>query len=169
MILPKGGWGGHMHGLIAMFCVCAIAATRVAHAGDALRAAQLSEIDSLVKHVMAAQHRPSVVIAISRDGQRIYRHAWGVQNVAADIPANIDTIYQYGSITKQFTAMCIFLLAQDGVIALDDRIGKYLPAFSGSPARIREMLIHTSGLADPSESVDYIRLIPPNCRPARNG
>jgi D-alanyl-D-alanine carboxypeptidase len=127
------------------FC---LATGTAAFAAETLRADQIAAIDAAVRQAMKEQQTPSVVIVVNRGGERIFARAWGSRNVADDLPAQVDTLYQYGSITKQFTAMCIFLLAQDGKLSLDDPISKYLPAFAKLPVSIRELLIHTSGMAD---------------------
>ena len=143
--------------LVGVLCATGSAAV----AADALRPAQLAAIDAAVRRTMLHQHLPSVVIEVNRNGKRVFARAWGRRNVADGLPATVDTLYQYGSITKQFTAMCIFLPAQDGKLALDDRTGKYLPAFAYKAVSIRQLLIHTSGLPDPVDTRAYDTLIAP--------
>ena len=101
------------------------------------------------------------MIAVNRNGKRVFGRAWGKRSLADNLPADIDTLYQYGSITKQITAMSIFLLAQDGKLSLDDTIGKYLPLFSGKPVSIRQVLLHASGLADFTDAPNYPLKIAP--------
>jgi D-alanyl-D-alanine carboxypeptidase len=139
-----------------------LSATGSALAAEAtLPAAQVAAIDAAARGMIAHQHVPSIVIVVNRDGKRVFARAWGTRNAADRLPATVDTLYQYGSITKQFTAMSIFLLAQDGKLSLDDRIGKYLPAFADKPVSIRQLLIHTSGLSDPIDAEGYDRLVAP--------
>ena len=67
-----------------------------------------------------------------------------------DVPNRPDTIFEAGSVSKQFTAAAVLLLARDGKLSLDDPVRKYVPELPdyGTPVTIRQMLQHTSGLRD---------------------
>ena len=67
-----------------------------------------------------------------------------------DVPNTADTIFEAGSVSKQFTAAAVLLLARDGKLSLDDPVRKYIPELPdyGTPLTIRHMLTHTSGLRD---------------------
>ena len=67
-----------------------------------------------------------------------------------DVPNKADTIFEAGSVSKQFTAAAVLLLASDGKLSLDDPVRKYIPELPdyGTPLTIRHMLKHTSGLRD---------------------
>ncbi|HTX58701.1 MAG TPA: serine hydrolase domain-containing protein [Verrucomicrobiae bacterium] len=114
----------------------------------ALTAAQVQTIESTVHRRMADGQIPSVVVRIDRDGTNVYARAFGYRNVPDRLPATVQTRYQYGSITKQFTAAAILSLADDARLSLDDRVGKWLPDFAKFNVTIRQLLIHTSGIAD---------------------
>lgn len=122
----------------------------------ALTAAQITTIESSVRARMSAAQIPSVVIRIDRDGKNIYAHAFGYRDAADRIPANVNTRYQYGSVTKQFTAAAILTLFEDGKLSLDDRVGKWLPEFAKFPVSIRQLLVHTSGIADYTGELWYL-------------
>ena len=160
-----------MNGRIVVLLVCAVLppGAMAAFAADTLRPDQIAAIDSAVRQAIQGHHVPSVVIEVNRNGKRGFGRAWGKRSLADNLPADIDTLYQYGSITKQITAMSIFLLAQDGKLSLDDTIGKYLPLFSGKPVSIRQVLLHASGLADFSDAPDYPLKIAPSCQWERTG
>jgi D-alanyl-D-alanine carboxypeptidase len=87
-------------------------------------------------------------VEVDRDGKRIFEKAYGYRNVGESLPANVDTLYQYGSITKQFTAMGIFLLAQDGKLDLNADIGTWFPKFANRGITVENLLDHTSGIPD---------------------
>src|SRR5579863_8312172 len=109
-----------------------------------LTPAQTHTIEAAVADGISQRQIPSVVIRVDRDGQTIYNRAFGMRNLGDRTPATTATLYQYGSITKQFTAAAILLLAQQGKLSLDDPASKWLPAFAKFPVTIRQLLVHVS-------------------------
>lgn len=110
--------------------------------------AQIKALDAAAETSLRARHVPSVVIEVDRNGKRIFQKAYGYRNVGEKLPANLNTLYQYGSLTKQFTAMGIFLLAQDGKLDLHADIGTWFPKFANRGITIENLLVHTSGIPD---------------------
>src|SRR5262245_9997984 len=108
------------------------------------------QVDAYVRAVMEKQQIPGVSIAIVKDGQPLQAQGYGLANVELDVKASPDTIYQSGSLGKQFTAAGILLLAEDGKLSLDDRLSKHFPDGPAAWHRItiRHLLTHTSGLKD---------------------
>ncbi len=93
---------------------------------------------------------PGCSLSVIKDGQIIYKRGYGMADLDHDVPITPATVFHVASISKQFTAAAILLLAQDGKLSLDDDVHKYiaeLPDF-GSPITIRELIHHTSGLRD---------------------
>ena len=93
---------------------------------------------------------PGCSVAASRDGKTIYQAGYGTAILEADVPITPASIFHAASVSKQFTAMSILLLARDGKLSLDDDIRKYLPEVPdyGPRITIRHLLTHTSGLRD---------------------
>jgi CubicO group peptidase (beta-lactamase class C family) len=93
---------------------------------------------------------PGCVLGVSRNGNVVYTHSYGMSNLEYDVPITQDSIFQVGSIAKQFTAFAIALLASDGKLSLDDDIHRYLPELPdyGQPVTIRQLLAHTAGFPD---------------------
>ena len=91
---------------------------------------------------------PGCVIAIIRDGKIVYKRGYGMANLELNVPLTSSTVFFLGSVTKQFTAMAICLLIEDGKIALTDDIRKYLPELPdyGVPITIDHLIHHTSGI-----------------------
>ena len=90
-------------------------------------------------------------VLVAEKGKVIYKKAFGIANREWDIPNTLDTKYRMGSISKQFTSMLIFLLAQEGKIQLDARLSQYLPDYrkdNGNRVTLRQMMNHTSGIPD---------------------
>jgi CubicO group peptidase (beta-lactamase class C family) len=109
-----------------------------------------AQVDRAVEAERKAQQIPGVGIAICHDGKIVKASGYGLANVELDVPVTPETIFQTGSVGKQFTSMAVMMLVEEGKIALDEKIVKYLPE---SPAAwkevtVRQLLTHTSGIAD---------------------
>jgi CubicO group peptidase (beta-lactamase class C family) len=109
--------------------------------------------DPLDRYVRAfvERHRiPSAAIAIVRNEQVVKVGAYGQASLELNSPAGPQTVYEIGSITKQFTAEVVLMLVADGKIDLDAPIARYLPNLPAQwqPITVRHLLTHTSGLPD---------------------
>lgn len=108
-----------------------------------------AEADSAVLQVLAASGVPSASIAIVKDGRIAHIGAYGQARLSPGVPARSGMRYAIGSISKQFTAAAILLLAQDGKLSLDDPVGRFLPELTrAGEVTIRQLLSHTSGYQD---------------------
>jgi CubicO group peptidase (beta-lactamase class C family) len=93
---------------------------------------------------------PGCALSVMRQGQIIYARGYGMADLDHGVPITPETVFHVASVSKQFTAAAILLLAQDGKLSLDDDVHKYvtdLPDF-GTPITIRHLIHHTSGLRD---------------------
>ena len=116
-------------------------------AAQELPPTQVAAIDQLVAKTLAETGVPSAQIAVVRGGQIVLTKAYGKANEG--LPANTALPYQIASNSKQFTAMAIQLLEDEGKLKLDDHVSKYLPDIGGGDRiTIRQLLSHTSGLQD---------------------
>ena len=116
-------------------------------AAQPLTPAEAGAVDQLVTKTLADTGVPSAEIAIVRDGKLVLNKAYGKANEG--LPANPDLPYQIASNSKQFTAMGLLLLEDEGKLSLDDPVSKYIPGITeGDKITIRELLSHTSGLQD---------------------
>lgn len=118
-----------------------IAATPLVHA-DA--------VDDFVQADMAARKIPGVAIAITKDGNVIRAQGYGLANVEHQVPVKPETVFQSGSVGKQFTAMGVMMLVEAGKMSVDDPISKYFGTTPASwrPIKVRHLLTHTSGIKD---------------------
>jgi CubicO group peptidase (beta-lactamase class C family) len=93
---------------------------------------------------------PGCSLGIVREGRLIYEHGYGMANLEHDIPISPETVFRIASVSKQFTAMSLLLLEQDGALSLDDDIRKYIPDMPdyGRPISIRHLVQHSSGIRD---------------------
>jgi CubicO group peptidase (beta-lactamase class C family) len=93
---------------------------------------------------------PGCAIGLSRKGELLYMRGFGMANLEYSVPITSETVFEAGSVSKQFTAAAILLLEKQGKLALDDDIRKFLPEVPefGGKITIRHLLTHTSGLRD---------------------
>lgn len=93
------------------------------------------------------QDTPGAEVLVMKDGEILFKKAYGMANLSYNIPFKTNSVTNIGSTSKQFTAFAINLLAQQGKLSLDDNINKYFPEFPEftHPVSIRNLLSHTSG------------------------
>jgi CubicO group peptidase (beta-lactamase class C family) len=120
---------------------------------DSIDPALKAKIGRIAAQVLEQTGVPSASVAIVQHGKLVYACAYGSARLATDsssaIPAAPAMRYSIGSISKQFTTAAILLLQEQGKIAIDDPVGKYIPGLTrGSEVTIRQILSHTSGYQD---------------------
>src|SRR5258708_2416220 len=110
-----------------------------------------------VDRVFAAEdhaNTPGCALGGARNGALVYERGYGIANLEYDARISPATVFETGSVAKQFTATAILLLAREGKLSLDNDIRKYVPELPDyklryeRPVTVREMLYHTSGLRD---------------------
>ena len=113
-------------------------------------AAQLpKDIDDAVKEILARTGVPSASVAVVKDGAVVYEHAYGNARLDPPLAATSQMRYSIGSISKQFTASAVLLLAEEGKLSLDDRVVRWLPELTRArDVTIRQLLSMTSGYQD---------------------
>ena len=130
---------------LAMFaCLSSATAQRSTITREAFR----PRADSLVFIYLAESRAPSAAFAVIRGNDTLAYGAHGLANVEAGRAPTAATIYEIGSITKQFTSAAIMKLVDQGRVKLDDDLSKYVPQFplQGKQVSIRQLLNHTSGI-----------------------
>lgn len=119
-----------------------------------------ARIDDVVRSEMATQHIPGVAVGVVRRGTTVKAKGYGYANVEHDVPVDTATIFQSGSLGKQFTAAAVMLQVEDGKLALADPLTKFFP--SAPPTwrsiTVRHLLTHTSGIPNYTDGTfDYRR------------
>ncbi|HEX8561929.1 MAG TPA: serine hydrolase domain-containing protein [Flavobacterium sp.] len=96
---------------------------------------------------------PGGVVLVTHKNQIVFSNAYGLANITYGVPVDTETLFNIGSLSKQFTAMAIVLLQLEGKLSVDDEIQKYLPEmpYFDKPITIRHLLHHTSGLRSSPE------------------
>jgi D-alanyl-D-alanine carboxypeptidase len=116
--------------------------------GLAVVCARADLIDDFVMSQMTQHQIPGLSLAMVRDGRLIKTKGYGKANLELGVPVTEETVFEIGSLTKQFTATLILMLAEDKKLALDDKIIRY---FTNAPEAwtnitLRHLLTHTSGI-----------------------
>jgi CubicO group peptidase (beta-lactamase class C family) len=116
----------------------------------AQNSATTAAVTAYVNAEMESQHIPGLSLLVIKDGKIIRAEGFGLANVELQVPVKPESVFQSGSVGKQFTATAVMMLVEEGKIGLDDPITKY---FSNAPATwkeitVRKLLSHTAGLGD---------------------
>lgn len=111
---------------------------------------QMHQIDSFVVRAMARQRIPGLELGIYSRGRVLMAKGYGEADLELHVPVAPDTLFQSGSVGKQFVSAAIMMLVEEGKISLDDSITKYFPDAPATwkPIRIKNLLSHTSGLSE---------------------
>lgn len=125
-----------------------------------------SEFDKLLSEQFKADE-PGATVLVSRNGQVIYTKAFGMSNLELNTPMQVDNVFWVASITKQFTAVAILQLMEQGKLNLQDEITKFIPDYptQGNKITIEHLLTHTSGIHNFSGMKDPEKKLALDCTP----
>jgi CubicO group peptidase (beta-lactamase class C family) len=119
-------------------------------------ASVVAAIDKAAAAAVAAGESPAIQLAVFQNGKPLLVKAYGSANLELKVPANNDSVFRIGSVTKQFTAVTLLLLQEEGKLSLDDKLAKYYPDFPrASDITLAQMLHHTSGIYNYTEHKDF--------------
>ena len=122
----------------------------------ALSSANGKAVDGVVRGVMSGSNIAGMSVGIALGDRTLYLKAFGMRDVAARLPAEPGTVYEIGSLTKQFTAAALLLAQSDGSVDLQAPLSRYVPEYPAAAAvSIRELLDQTSGIPDYSAAPDF--------------
>ncbi len=104
--------------------------------------------DEYLEAQMKAHRIPGLALRVIKNGAPVKTGAYGLANLELQTPVTPETVFEIGSVTKQFTAAGILLLVQEGKFSLDDPISRHLPGTpeAWAPVTVRNLLTHTSGI-----------------------
>jgi CubicO group peptidase (beta-lactamase class C family) len=116
-------------------------------------------VDEYIRGEMAKRKVPGIALLVVRGGQVVRAQGYGFSNVELQVPVKPETLFQSGSIGKQFAATGVMMLVEEGKVGLDDPLTKY---FKDAPAAwqqvtVRNLLSHTGGFGDYPEKFDFRR------------
>nr|WP_321233605.1 serine hydrolase [uncultured Psychroserpens sp.] len=117
------------------------------------------QIDTYISEQYTSE-TPSVSILVAKDGKAIYNKAFGIANFELDVKAAPKHVYEIGSITKQFTAVAILMLEEQGKLSLDDEITKFISDYptQGKTITVHHLLNHTSGIQSYTGMASFMKL-----------
>lgn len=126
------------------------------------RSAQADAIDDYIRAQMTWLRIPGLSLAVIKNGKVVRAKGYGLANIETNTAATPQTVYKIGSVSKQFLAAGVLCLVQDGKLALDDKIDKYL---ENSPdawkdITLRQVLSHTSGIVREPPGFDPYKIQP---------
>lgn len=128
--------------------------------------AQSAGDDALAKKIDAVMTEvyhpdgPGAAIIVRKDGKTIFRKGYALADLELGVPIEPDMIFRLGSITKQFTAVSILMLAEQGKLGLQDEITKFLPDYptQGRRITVEHLLTHTSGIQSYTDMAEWLPL-----------
>jgi len=128
----------------------AVALLVVAWSVELVAADQNVAIDEYVRSEMEKHHIPGLALLVSQGGQPVRTQGYGMSNVELQVPVKPETLFQSGSVGKQFTATAVMMLVEEGKISLDDSITRFFPGAPAAwkPVKVRQLLSHTAGFTD---------------------
>ena len=137
---------------ILTFTVCSVQAQVIEPSRSALL-----QMDNKIKSYMAENNIPGGLIAVASKGEILHLQTYGEANVELSVPVKADTLFEIGSISKQFAATAELQFVEEGKLSLNDKIHKYIPSLPSDWAgvTIHQLLTHTSGIPDYEEIYSY--------------
>jgi CubicO group peptidase (beta-lactamase class C family) len=119
--------------------------------------ATTSAVTDYVKAEMERQHIPGLSLLVVKSGKIIRAEGFGLANVELQVPVTPETIFQSGSVGKQFTATAVMMLVEEGKVSLDDPLTKFFPdgPAAWKDVTVRELLSHTAGFGDYPKDFDF--------------
>jgi len=119
-----------------------------------------ARIDDWLHAEIGRQRIPGLALAVVRDGRLVLAKGYGLASVELNVPATSQTVFEIGSLTKQFTATAIMMLVEEGKLGLDEKIHRRLAGLphAWKDVTVRHLLTHTSGIASYTSLADFPRL-----------
>ncbi len=136
---------------ILILVVCALCGVAAVAGNNAPATDEVDgKVDAFVRSELQRQHIPGVELGVYRDGKLAKAQGYGLANVEWNAAVTPDTIFQSGSVGKQFTATAVMMLVEEGKVGLGDPIKKYFPDApeAWNDIKVHNLLSHTSGLGE---------------------
>jgi CubicO group peptidase (beta-lactamase class C family) len=151
----------NIHNLCSSLGTIALVTVAVSTAAAQSRLTLAQRLDSIAGSGVARQLVVGSVIAVVKGNDTLLFKAYGKANVEWNVPMPVDAMFEIGSQAKQFTAVAILQLRDDGKLSLDDDITKWLPDFEthGNKVTLRNLLNHTSGIHNFTETKEFPSLV----------
>lgn len=116
---------------------------------------------------VAREAHPGATVLVARDGKVLYQNGYGYADIGNRVKATPETKFRIGSITKQFTAVAILKLQEEGKLNVQDKLSKYFPDFArGEEVTLHHLLTHTSGIHSYTSKPDFLKTVMTGTTPA---
>ena len=117
------------------------------------------KVDDYVQGVMKERKIPGIALLVVQDNKVVLSKGYGFSNVELQVPVKPETVFQSGSMGKQFTATAVMMLVEEGKVGLEDPLTKYFPEAPAAwkNVTVRQLLSHTGGFTDYPEKFDFRR------------
>ncbi len=142
-----------------LFLITVASLAAAAPAAPAAEETLAARIDAVMAEVYKPGD-PGAAIIVRKDGRTIFRKGYGMADLELGVPVDPGMVFRLGSITKQFTAVAVLLLAQEGQLGLQDEITKFLPDYptQGKRITVEHLLTHTSGIQSYTDMPEWLPL-----------
>jgi CubicO group peptidase (beta-lactamase class C family) len=122
--------------------------------------------DELIQSEYKAD-QPGATVLLAKNGRVVYRKAFGMADLELGVPMKPEMVFEIGSMTKQFTAVSILMLEEQGKLSLEDDITKYIPDYptQGKKITIHHLLIHTSGIKSYTSMAEWLPVLRKDFQP----
>ena len=108
-----------------------------------------NKMDSLISSEFKETEGPGLVFLVAKNGKPIYEKAIGKANLELNVDMATNQVFQIASMTKQFTAVAVLMLEEQGKLSVNDAVSKYIPDYpNGNNITLHHLLKHTSGIKD---------------------
>ncbi len=153
----------HLRKKTLTFILAAVLASALLAPAVSAQAAGDDTLTKKIDAVMTEVYHPSepgAAIIVRKAGQTIFRKGYGMADLELGVTVEPDMVFRLGSITKQFTAVSILMLAEQGKLGLQDEISKYLPGYpmQGRRITVEHLLTHTSGIQSYTDMAEWLPL-----------
>jgi len=145
---------GRLAGLVATVALAGILVVGQPRPGLSQAAEESVDRAARVDSVFAAfddTRSPGCAVGVRRKGETLLARGYGMANLEHGIPITAESVFRIGSVSKQFTAAAVLLLARDGALSLDDPVREWVPELPAEPyagVTVRQLVHHTSGVRD---------------------
>jgi len=114
------------------------------------------------------ENSSGVAVLVAKEGQIVFQGGFGLADIENKVPITVDTKFRIGSVTKQFAAVAILRLAEQGKLSLEDKLDKFFPDFPrGSDVTIKQLLNHTSGIHSYTDKKDFLGKVKEPVEPSK--
>lgn len=122
----------------------------------------VAAVDAVAAKALADKAVAGFAVGVVENGRVRLARGYGMADLEARVPVTDRTVFRIGSVTKEFTAAAVLLLAEQGKLSLDDRLAKFVPTFPrGGEVTVRQLLAHTSGIRNYTSVPDFMTAVAP--------